>query len=248
MHASFIITTLLLYIYSSNAGYNTDSFKHNIQQKKKEKSNISQSIPKTNVNKKEYIDARNIRATKGHEEAVPMYRSLVEKNEMDFTASSRIAAAYESPYRHDSFYLYPENNIEYNITNDILAFRQLLHECHFTHENVKKIMRIQGDKSFASGPVYIKPVMAGSVVGLPIEILKKSQIREENKDIIALENEEALRCIISMFLLGFSSKLNESVASLFFFVDHFWKQYWLLHVLGFVKLFFFFFVHNATDT
>ena len=195
----FYLITVSTIIASTSTGYSADNIRSAL--KKSDTNNLSQKLAPSlsstsdddsNLN---YLFARNIRAEQGHVSAVPLYRTLLQENKNDFTASSRIAAAHSSPSRHDSIF---QNDAD----EDIYAFRQLLTDCDFTNENVKQIFGIQGDKAFASGPVYLKPVMAGSAMGLPPRFLPLGDENDDGSE----QGDRALRCLISMFLLGYSGK------------------------------------------
>lgn len=150
-----------------------------------------------------YLTARNIRAEKGHDFAIPFYRTLLEHEPNDWTASSRIAAAHSSPTRQDALF---SNFDPQKDSDDIAAFRLLLKGTNFDHENIQRIFGIKGDQAFASGPTYIKPVMAGAALGLPPPLLSfQEKIEDENYSFDKSEqNEFGLCCLVSMFLLGFA--------------------------------------------
>lgn len=48
-----------------------------------------------------YLEARRVRALKGHDQALPLYREILRLNPNDMTAATRIAADEHSAKRHD---------------------------------------------------------------------------------------------------------------------------------------------------
>ena len=137
----------------------------------------------------EYLEARNIRTSQGHAADILIYCSLLKQNPNDCTAASRIAAAKSSLLRQD-------NTFSNSNSHDITSLQQLLQDCHFTHDYLQQFLGIQGDNKFASGPVYMKPVMAGAVLGLAPP-LQQLQFNDDNDD-------AGFRCLLSFFLLGFA--------------------------------------------
>lgn len=183
-----------------------------------------------------YAKARDIRVEYGHMAAVPIYQSLLRNNE-DFTAATRIAAAKSSPYRHDQACPLPSKLNDRNddkVRNSIQELRSVLEKTRFdnrhiqsifgipTKENVRKIKHeelTKGDMlAFANCPIYLKAQSAGSQTVLP-SILDGLQYSTNNTDTKGKEkpeidkHESSLKCMVALFLLGIAGKFFEVVSS-----------------------------------
>lgn len=133
-----------------------------------------------------YANARNVRLQYGHDAAVPLYQEILRQNPNDITAATRIAANHKSPARHDAACCLdsPEK---------IHQLRQLLQESNYDNVNIQKMFGISQSRklAFCSGPVYVTPASAGSVV--------------KEIDLIASTGDNtSLQCLVSLFLLGLS--------------------------------------------
>lgn len=135
-----------------------------------------------------YSQARNIRVQHGHKAAVPIYQTLLSQNcnenHCDYTAATRIAAAINSPWRHDQTCPLPlplrlssnnkSNNQKNHNDNDKkvkLAMEQLRHllvNSHYDNQNVQKLCGEENHfLAYAKSPIYLKPSSAGSQSRLP---------------------------------------------------------------------------------
>lgn len=168
----------------------------------------------TNIHNKaaSYKEARNIRAIFGHNAAVPHYKSLLQtnlppnRNEEDLgftngndvTAASRIAVSHSSPQRHDSIFSSSEKN-------DAQQLRAVLHRSEFTNNGVKRVFGIAREKFTGCGPLFVQPAISGS--SFPDTLLQGGDAENQ-------ETDASLRCLVALFLLGFSLPKSTLVSRL----------------------------------
>lgn len=136
-----------------------------------------------------YSQARNVRMEFGHEAALPLYQMLVEDNPNDITAATRIAMCKETPSRHDV--ACP------NDPDRIRKLHRLLDESNYNNRHIRKLFGIAGSHklAFARGPVYLTPAEAGRATDHQLNL------SDDAKD-------RSLECLVSLFLLGISGKVN----------------------------------------
>ena len=156
-----------------------------------------------------YDSARDARIQNGHSFAVPLYRSLLQKNRDDLTAASRIAAASSSPERHDNACPLPNKPDDATTLDDIKQLRQTLRNSGYDNHHVQTLFNIphyrpeDGPKnhrlSFASGPVYVKPVPAGSKI-YPLDLNEVTSSHPNER------KQSSLKCLVTLFLLGLCGK------------------------------------------
>ena len=115
--------------------------------------NINCETYQTNATHSTYSQARSIRTIKGHDAALPFYRSLLERNKRDFSAAVRIAASSLSPSRHDGACPIPVDRLNfhgasYNITvNRILELKTLLYRSRYDNKHVQNMFGIRHDNA-----------------------------------------------------------------------------------------------------
>lgn len=153
-----------------------------------------------------YSDARNVRVKLGHDAAVALYKELLEMNADDMSAAIRIASARSSPKRHD---LACPDIRRPKVKQQVNRLRIVLGKSSYNHTQIQKLFgvrpltesesRAKGRDitknealGSAFGPVYIKPVVAGSQSG-NLDLLLNSD-----------NNDSSLKCLVAMFILGLS--------------------------------------------
>ncbi len=160
----------------------------------------------------EYIHARDVRIKEGHRAAAPLYEKLITKHG-DITAATRIAAALSSPERHDRSCPLPNEDVDDdNVMKAIIRMRSILEKSDYNNPCIQKIFGIKPletaidpssvltkteSLAFAKGPVYVKPVSARAQSQLPMFL---QSLNIEN------EAESSLKCLVALFLLGFTGK------------------------------------------
>lgn len=157
-----------------------------------------------------YSEARNVRAKLGHEAAVDLYKELLELNADDTSAAIRIASARSSPKRHD---LACPDIQETKIQEQVNELRRVLEKSSYTHNQIQNIFGVRPlseidrkknedditkDEALGSvfGPIYVKPVAAGSKRG-NLDLLLSSE-----------NDKTSLKCLIAMFILGLSVPID----------------------------------------
>ncbi len=184
-----------------------------------------------------YAQARNTRVQHGHKAAVPIYQTLLSQNrnenEYDYTAATRIAAAINSPWRHDQACPLPLRLSSNNKSNKLknkndddkkvkLAIEQLRHllvNSHYDNQNVQKLCGEENHLlAYARSPIYLKPQSAGSQSTLH-SILDDllCQVDGDNHDDLKQNGytcregrcevdhkSSSLKCLALLFLLGFA--------------------------------------------
>ena len=124
-----------------------------------------------------YSHARLVRAQQGHEAARPLYRELLRTDPSDMTAATYIAASSETPVRHDA-------SCRCENRSQILELRDILDQHNYTNAHIQTAMNIPPKLRYASCPIYVTPLAAGS-----------SQSRTPVP-------QTGLETLIAMFLIG----------------------------------------------
>lgn len=152
-----------------------------------------------------YAEARNIRTTLGHDAAVNSYRELLILNPDDASAAIRIASGTSSPRRQDL--TCPDIRTK-EVQEKVIQLKGILDASSYNHTTIKllfgvkpfsKINRKIEETSrndalgFVSGPIYVKQVSAGNQARIPENLLASTD-----------DHLSSLKCLVTMFLLGFS--------------------------------------------
>ena len=124
-----------------------------------------------------YAHARSVRTSKGHDAAIPLYRQLLTDHPEDLTASTRIAVAPVD--RHTAI-------VQDHELSAVDRLRYLLRD--YKSRAVAELLGIQDDthpQYYATAPIYVGPLMAGSEPSLPLS-----------------DPPTTLECCVALFLLG----------------------------------------------
>ena len=137
-----------------------------------------------------YEEARTARLMYGHDAAVPLYQRILAQNPKDMTAATRIAASTSTPYRQDR-----ACSIEND--DDLQHFKQVLNASHYNNKRIQQLFGIrEGKLGFESqGPLFVRPVTAGSTLTPPVLNLDPLDERIDDSSFI---------CLMTLFLLGFA--------------------------------------------
>jgi hypothetical protein len=171
--------------------------------------------------KKAYSIAKDLRTIEGHDEAVPLYKELLRKYPADLSAASHIAASPYALTQQDSIFQDLEKN---HVKSDVNLLRKILCDSNFTAETIHATFcgqRSDRERDIlqcsATGPIYIKPVVAGDFKKYLMEPVPESRNVEENlteDNSLKATEESSLICLINLFLLGFSGKASVCYALL----------------------------------
>ena len=105
----------------------------------------------------DYAEARLVRSQQGHEAAQSLYQELLRIHPSDKTAASYIAASPDTPARHDASC---RNSDETFML--IQKLRTILDNQNYTNAAVQVLLNVPPKLRYASGPVYVTPLSAGS--------------------------------------------------------------------------------------
>jgi methylase of polypeptide subunit release factors len=159
-----------------------------------------------------YSQARLIRTQQGHGAAQALYQELLRTNPSDTTAATYIAASPETPARQDAACSYDNNKS--STTTLIHELRSILDSHNYTNAAVQNVLKVPEKLCYASCPVYVTPVAAGTQQHYPPV------------------PKNGLETLIALFLLGLtqpSSLVEDQFGSTFLpllqdlglaFVDH----------------------------
>ena len=139
-----------------------------------------------------YAHARDVRALEGHTAALPLYQNILSRNLKDRTAASFIAVNEDTPVLQDKACRCSGSD---DVTR-IRSMQKVLFESGFTRKGVADLFGIDDEKCFVAGPIYVRPVVAGTDCSGPLST-----------------PDSPLKCLVKMFLLGFceSRAVLESV-------------------------------------
>mmetsp|Transcript_29342 Transcript_29342/g.45634 ORF Transcript_29342/g.45634 Transcript_29342/m.45634 type:complete len:554 (-) Transcript_29342:2366-4027(-) len=132
-----------------------------------------------------YAQARDVRALEGHETALPLYQDILSRNPNDCTAASLIAGNEHTPKLQDKAC----GCSSIDDVRRIRSLQKVLLESDFTRKGVAELFGVESEKSFVAGPIYVKPVVAGTSCPEPLST-----------------SDSPLKCLVKMFLLGFCER------------------------------------------
>ena len=168
----------------------------------------------------QYAFARRVRALHGHENAIPFYETLLTSYPKDRSAASHIAASRSALQRQDRIFECRNDSNERK--NDALKLHNLLKQSNFTAKDIHITFcgedsdrTTQILKCSATGPVYIKPIVAG-IFSKQMLPLNESQDNNQLRRCTIVDKITISRnCLINLFVLGFTGKrrILSSIAS-----------------------------------
>jgi len=143
-----------------------------------------------------YEEARATRILHGHTAAIPLYQEILARNPQDMTAATRIAACKSTPVRQDKACPMIENK-------DMKQLKYIFDKCNYDNRHVQQMCGIrEGGLGYDSqGPLFLKPVPAGSPLTPPTLHLDRQDDSIENSSLV---------CLVTLFLLGFAGVYKEN--------------------------------------
>jgi methylase of polypeptide subunit release factors len=159
----------------------------------------------------QYARARLVRTESGHHAALPLYQALLRGNPDDLTTATRLAAAAETPTRHDAACrLNPAAIVSSSVSsssvsaNDLtlldqkaLELRHLLWKCNYHLSTIQSLLGISNTHKLfhASCPIYVTPSAAGASTRYPWQ-------PNDHHDEPLESPPTAVQCLTALFLLG----------------------------------------------
>jgi methylase of polypeptide subunit release factors len=157
----------------------------------------------------QYARARLVRTESGHETALPLYQALLRENPDDLTTATRLAAAADTPARHDAACrlaptaatIVSSSSVSSNdltlLDQKAVELRHLLWKCNYHLYTIQSLLGISNTHKLyhSSCPIYVTPSMAGASTRYPWQ-------PNDHHDEPLESPPTAVQCLTALFLLG----------------------------------------------